>query len=63
MLNYITQGEKQGAQVVTGGKKLEGLGYFVEPTILANVKDEMVVAKEEIFGPVMSVLKYHDEEE
>jgi acyl-CoA reductase-like NAD-dependent aldehyde dehydrogenase len=48
---------------VTGGSSPNRTGYFIEPTIFANVKDDMVIAKEEIFGPVMQVLKYDDVEE
>ncbi|VDO34585.1 unnamed protein product [Haemonchus placei] len=55
---YVESGKKQGAQLVTGGKKWGDKGFFFEPTIFANVKDEMVIAQEEIFGPVMSVIRF-----
>ena len=42
----------------TGGKRVGAKGYFVEPTIFSDVTDEMAIAKEEIFGPVMSIMKF-----
>jgi aldehyde dehydrogenase (NAD+) len=45
---------------LTGGKRFGSKGYFVEPTIFADVKDEMSIAREEIFGPVLSILKFKD---
>lgn len=67
VLGYIEAGKKEGARLVTGGKvpsteDTKG-GFFVEPTIFAGVKQNMRIAREEIFGPVMSVLKWSDEEE
>jgi aldehyde dehydrogenase (NAD+) len=61
--SYIDLGIKEGARLVCGGKRCttatpDGKGYFVEPTIFADVTDSMTIAKEEIFGPVMCVLKY-----
>jgi len=58
ILAYIESGEKEGAKVETGGKKIADKGYFLRPTILSNVTDDMKVAKEEIFGPVVVVLKF-----
>ncbi|CAJ0607970.1 unnamed protein product [Cylicocyclus nassatus] len=55
---YVNIGKKEGAQLVTGGKKWGEKGYFYEPTIFANVKDQMKIAQEEIFGPVMSVIRF-----
>ena len=49
--------------MVTGVKRHGEKGYFIEPTIFADVKDDMIIAKEEIFGPVMSVFKYETNEE
>ena len=49
--------------MLTGGKRLGERGYFIEPTVFADVKDEMKIAKEEIFGPVMNVLKFKDVDE
>jgi acyl-CoA reductase-like NAD-dependent aldehyde dehydrogenase len=54
----VEAGRKEGARVLTGGKRLEGDGYFYAPTILADVTPQMSVAREEIFGPVISVLAY-----
>jgi acyl-CoA reductase-like NAD-dependent aldehyde dehydrogenase len=63
---YIRAGVEQGAQLVTGGADTpDGLpkGYYVQPTIFAGVKPEMTIAREEIFGPVISVLAYEDEDD
>ena len=60
---YIAKGIEEGARLVTGGKRLEGQGYYIEPTVFADVTDEMVIAREEIFGPVMCVLDFEDEAE
>ena len=57
ILGYVDLGQKQGAKLVCGGKRAgDGKGYFVEPTIFDNVKDDMAIARDEIFGPVVSVL-------
>jgi len=56
--SYIASGVAEGAKLVTGGKQADREGFFVEPTIFADVQDDMKIAKEEIFGPVMSILKY-----
>jgi aldehyde dehydrogenase (NAD+) len=63
ILGYIDAGQREGAQMLTGGKRKGTSGYFVEPTVFTGVKDEMKIAKEEIFGPVMSILKFKDTEE
>ena len=63
ILGYIDSGVAEGARLVTGGKRHGNCGYFIQPTIFADVKDEMKIAKEEIFGPVMSILKWSTEEE
>ncbi|GAA4548535.1 aldehyde dehydrogenase family protein [Pseudonocardia xishanensis] len=63
---FITTGIAEGARVVTGGAEPpEGLerGYFVLPTVLADVRPEATVAQQEIFGPVLSLIRYSDEEE
>eukprot|EP00026_Physarum_polycephalum_P008056 Phypoly_transcript_08133.p1 GENE.Phypoly_transcript_08133~~Phypoly_transcript_08133.p1 ORF type:complete len:485 (-),score=91.75 Phypoly_transcript_08133:22-1476(-) len=57
-LHYIDLGKKQGARLVAGGEKIEQKGYYVQPTIFVDVTDDMAIAKEEIFGPVLSVLKF-----
>jgi len=63
VLNYIEKGIEEGAEVVAGGKKSRESGYFVEPTIFADVSDNMTIAKEEIFGPVIAALPYEDLDE
>jgi acyl-CoA reductase-like NAD-dependent aldehyde dehydrogenase len=63
---YIEKGEQEGAKLVTGGAEApEGLdsGYFVRPTVFSEVKPEMTIAQEEIFGPVLSIIPYDDEDE
>jgi len=60
ILGYIEAGKKEGAKLLTGGKKHGDQGYFVEPTVFDGVKDEMKIAKEEIFGPVMNILTFKD---
>lgn len=56
--NYIKAGKREGANCVIGGKKVEDAGYFIQPTIFTDVTDDMTIAREEIFGPVMSILKF-----
>ena len=66
IINLIQSGIDEGATLVAGGpEKPEGLekGYFVKPTIFTNVSNEMRIAKEEIFGPVLSIIPFEDEEE
>uniref|UniRef100_A0A914VSX4 aldehyde dehydrogenase (NAD(+)) n=1 Tax=Plectus sambesii TaxID=2011161 RepID=A0A914VSX4_9BILA len=58
ILSMIEAGKKDGARLVAGGKRFGDKGYFVEPTIFADVKDNMTIAQEEIFGPVMSILRF-----
>jgi aldehyde dehydrogenase (NAD+) len=58
ILKYIDYGKKDGARMVTGGKRVGDRGYFIEPTLFAGVTDDMRIARDEIFGPVMSVLKF-----
>ena len=60
---YARSGIQQGAEAVHGGKRVERDGYFMEATVLNNVKQDMTVAREEIFGPVLSILEYNDEDE
>jgi betaine-aldehyde dehydrogenase len=67
VLSYIETGKKEGAELLTGGHALKPdnspNGYFVAPTIFGQCTDEMTLSKEEIFGPVMSVLPFTDEDE
>ncbi|CAG2105416.1 unnamed protein product [Medioppia subpectinata] len=58
VLELIEGGKKEGAVLVTGGTRLAGKGFFVAPTVFANVTDNMKIAREEIFGPVQQLLKY-----
>jgi aldehyde dehydrogenase (NAD+) len=63
VLDYIEQGRKEGATLAAGGGRPAGLttGFYVEPTIFSNVSPEMVIAQEEIFGPVLSIIPYDSE--
>jgi aldehyde dehydrogenase (NAD+) len=63
ILGYIDAGKQEGANLLTGGGRKGNLGYFIEPTVFSGVRDDMKIAKEEIFGPVMSVLKFKDVDE
>ena len=60
---YIRKGVEEGARIVTGGGRPEGLdsGWFVQPTVFADVDNSMVIAQEEIFGPVLAVIPYDTE--
>jgi aldehyde dehydrogenase (NAD+) len=64
--SYIRKGIEEGAEVLVGGeghpKGLEG-GYFVKPTVFVNVRNEMTIAQQEIFGPVLSVIAYDSEDQ
>ena len=62
-VGMISEAQNQGAQVTTGGRKLNIPGAFLEPTILTNVTPDMTIANEEVFGPVLSVLKFSSDEE
>jgi len=62
-MKYIDLGKKEGARLLTGGSRVGSCGWFVEPTVFADVKDDMTIAKEEIFGPVMSILKFSSVDE
>ena len=63
VLSYIEVGKQEGAQLLTGGARADQRGYFVHPTVLGGVTGNMRVAREEIFGPVLSVLSFADEDE
>lgn len=58
ILSYIKSGVESGATLETGGDKLGSKGYYVKPTVFSNVKDDMLIAQDEIFGPVQTILKY-----
>jgi phenylacetaldehyde dehydrogenase len=63
VLGYVEAGKKEGAELLAGGGAPEGKGYFVQPTVFGGVKDEMRIAREEIFGPVVTVLPFDSVDE
>ncbi|MFY0692127.1 MAG: betaine-aldehyde dehydrogenase [Paracoccaceae bacterium] len=63
VLGYIDKGRAEGARLVTGGARADRAGFFIEPTVFADVRDDMTIAREEIFGPVLSVLDFDDEDD
>jgi len=65
VLGYIQTGNQEGARLLAGGKRPEGLdhGYFVQPTVFADVDGKMRIAQEEIFGPVVSAIPFRDEQD
>ncbi|KAL6187466.1 hypothetical protein ACLB2K_038865 [Fragaria x ananassa] len=63
ILKYIDYGIKGGATLETGGERFGSKGYYIKPTVFSNVKDDMRIAKDEIFGPVQTVLKYKELDE
>ncbi len=60
VLSYIDAGKREGASLLCGGGRWGDRGYFVEPTVFADVRDHMKIAEEEIFGPVMSIIRFKD---
>lgn len=61
VLEYMEVGKKDGARLITGGKAFDvgnGKGYFVEPTVFADVTSEMTIAREETFGPILSIIPF-----
>jgi acyl-CoA reductase-like NAD-dependent aldehyde dehydrogenase len=63
---YVESGQSQGAELVTGGARVGGelsAGFFYRPTVFAGVRDDMIIARDEIFGPVLAVMAYDDEDE
>jgi aldehyde dehydrogenase (NAD+) len=60
---FVEKGQQEGAHLVAGGERADGPGFFYKPTVFSGVKDEMTIAREEIFGPVMSIISYDSEEE
>jgi betaine-aldehyde dehydrogenase len=67
VLSYIDRGRAEGARILTGGVRVTtgdlANGYFVAPTVFDNCRDDMAIVREEIFGPVMSILEFEDEQE
>ena len=61
ILDYVDIGQKEGASLVTGGERIGKRGYFISPAVFAGVRHEMRISQEEIFGPVVSVIKFRDE--
>jgi aldehyde dehydrogenase (NAD+) len=61
ILDYVAIGRKEGALLTTGGERVGTRGFFISPAVFANVKHEMRISQEEIFGPVVSVIKFRDE--
>lgn len=63
IMRYIDSGRREGAHCVAGGGRVKRSGYFIEPTIFDDVKDEMTIARDEIFGPVLSLMKFNGVDE
>ncbi|OJH18998.1 betaine-aldehyde dehydrogenase [Bacillus obstructivus] len=63
VLGFIEKGKAEGARIVAGGERVFDKGFFIKPTVFADVTDDMIIAKEEIFGPVVSVLSFDTVEE
>jgi len=63
IMGFIAAGKKEGAKMLCGGNRVGERGYFIEPTVFDDVKDNMKIAKEEIFGPVMNILRFKDVDE
>lgn len=63
ILSYIGYGRNEGADCIVGGERYGDRGFFIQPTIFDNVRDEMKIAQDEIFGPVLSILKFQDYDE
>ncbi|WCJ38404.1 aldehyde dehydrogenase 2B7 [Euphorbia peplus] len=63
ILRYIRSGVESGATLETGGDRFGAKGYYIQPTVFSDVKDDMLIAKDEIFGPVQSIFKFKDLDE
>lgn len=65
MLRYVEDGKQSSAKLVAGGntRKINGKGLFIEPTVFANATNDLRISREEIFGPVLPVISFRDEEE
>jgi acyl-CoA reductase-like NAD-dependent aldehyde dehydrogenase len=61
--SQVTDAENKGATILTGGKKINGKGYFFEPTVLINVNHDMTIMKDESFGPVIGIMKVRNDDE
>ena len=63
VMGIIEQGKRDGAELVTGGTRLDRRGYFIKPTVFTGVRPDMQLFREEIFGPVVAIMPFDDEEE
>jgi aldehyde dehydrogenase (NAD+) len=63
VMGYIDSGKSEGAKLVCGGSRVGNRGYFIEPTVFSDVQDDMRIAREEIFGPVMSIIPFKSMDE
>jgi aldehyde dehydrogenase (NAD+) len=63
VMGFIDSGKREGAKLLCGGSRVGQKGYFIEPTIFTDVNDEMKIAREEIFGPVMNILRFKSVDE
>jgi aldehyde dehydrogenase (NAD+) len=63
VMGYIDSGRSEGAKLVCGGDRVGDRGYFIQPTVFADVQDDMKIAREEIFGPVMSIIPFRSVDE
>ena len=63
IMGYIESGKREGATLACGGERVGDRGYFIQPTVFSDVLDEMKIAREEIFGPVMSIIPFKDMDE
>lgn len=63
VMHYVESGMREGAQLMCGGNRIGDRGYFIEPTVFADVQDHMTIARDEIFGPVMSIIRFKDIDE
>ncbi len=63
IMDYIRIGKEEGAEILYGGKRVGDKGYFIEPTVFINADNKMRIAQEEIFGPVITVIKFKDDKE
>ncbi|SAK85402.1 aldehyde dehydrogenase (acceptor) [Caballeronia catudaia] len=63
VLSYVDAGKSEGARLMMGGSRVGDIGYFVQPTVFSNVENAMQIAQEEIFGPVLSIIPFKDEDD
>jgi aldehyde dehydrogenase (NAD+) len=63
VMGYIGAGKEQGAKMLCGGNRVGDRGFFIEPTVFGDVADDMTIARDEIFGPVMSVMRFKSADE